>query len=173
MITLGSPLPSLITLFSILSESPWCKGSLHWAVSIFVLMSIMTFRKKWKKIMHYMHVCEYLDSAKRTELPWYKSTCINLVFKSNRSLTCLLQSTSGIQRITHKLIFVSAVGSEQCWWKSWTDVLNLRTFWVNSYYLPCFSNASLIFQDVTFLTVCFTWECKRLAVSSCSQKGWH
>lgn len=39
----------------------------------------MSFYKKWK-IMHYMHVLEYLDSAKGTELPWYMSTNINLVF---------------------------------------------------------------------------------------------
>lgn len=46
MITLGSELPSLITLFSIPSESSWCKGSLHTAVSISVLMSCNEFAQK-------------------------------------------------------------------------------------------------------------------------------
>ena len=81
MITLGSELPSLITLFSIPSESSWCKGSLHTAVSISVLMSRNEFAQKVGGIMHHAHMLEYLNSAKGTELPWYESTYINLVLK--------------------------------------------------------------------------------------------
>lgn len=78
-ITHGSRLPSLITLFSIPSESPWCKGSLHGAVSILVLMSIMSSHKKWK-IMHHTHVLEYLDSAKGDWTPLISSQLTLILF---------------------------------------------------------------------------------------------